>query len=302
MQEIIKSDLRDQKWYGRLVKDCRDIIVEKGFRARMEVIEGYHALGERIETDVDFKKWSNLRGEAIRQLAYDIKLSKETLYSAIQFYNKYPELSYALQSFEEGINISWFKIVNKYLSQPRKEIVPLPEGKWDVLYADPPWEYGDKGGYVAVDLQYPTMNIGELCKMKVRDITADNAVLFLWVTVPILPECFPVVEDWGFKYRSLIVWDKMAYNWGHYWFIQCELLLLCIKGSFPIQNEEMEQNIKAIKRTGVHSEKPEYFRGLIERMYPGGKKIELFARNYHKGWTSWGDEIQIIKEEEGVNI
>ncbi len=276
--EIMINNLRSQVWYERLVDDCKTIIVERGYRARMEVIEGYHALGERIQTDVNFQKYAKGRGEAIKQLAYDIKLSKESLYSAIQFYNKWPVLCDALQTFTEGKEISWFQIVNKYISKPRKEIIPLPEGKWDVLYADPPWEYGDKGGYVAVDLQYPTMSIGELCKMKVRDITADNAVLFLWVTVPILPECFPVVEAWGFKYRSLIVWDKMAYNWGHYWFIQCELLLLCIKGSFPIQNEEMEQNIKAIKRTGVHSEKPEYFRRLIEKMYPGGKKNRTICK------------------------
>lgn len=296
MQEIIKSDLRSQVWYERLVDDCRNIIVERGFRARMEVIEGYHELGERIETDVDFKKWSNLRGEAIRQLAYDIKLSKETLYSAIQFYNKYPELSYALQSFKgEGKNISWFKIVNKYLSEPRKEIVPLPEGKWDVLYVDPPWEYGDKGGYVAVDLQYPTMSIGELCKMKVRDIAADNAILFLWVTSPILPECFPVVEAWGFKYKASFVWDKVQPNWGHYNSVRHEFLLVCIRGVFLPEGENSHDSVVSIKRPGRHSEKPEYFRGLIERMYPNSKKIELFARNYHKGWTSWGDEIQQLE-------
>lgn len=288
----MKSDLRNQVWYERLVDDCRTIIVERGYRARMEIIEGYHELGKRVQTDVNFEKYAKGRGEAIRQLAYDIKLSKESLYSAIQFYNKWPVLCYALQAFTEGKEISWFKIVNKYLSKPRKEIIPLPEGEWDVIYADPPWEYGDKGGYVPVDIQYPTMSIAELCKMKVENITADNAVLFLWVTVLILPECFEVIRAWDFKYRSLIVWDKMAYNWDHYWSIQCELLLLCIKGSFPRENEELERNIKAVKRPGKHSEKPEYFRGLIERMYPNGKKIELFARNHYRGWTFWGDEIQ----------
>lgn len=297
--QYLESDLRSQEWYQNLVDDCKTILVERGFRARMEIIEGYHQLGERIETDIDFKKWAKGRGEAIKKLAYDIKLSKESLYAAIEFYRKYPDVCNALQTFKEGKNISWFQIVNKYLSKPKKEAIVLPEGKWNVIYADPPWEYGDKGGYAAVDLQYSTMSIGELCKMKVENIIADDAVLFLWVTIPILPECFPVVYTWGFKYRSLVVWDKMVHNWGHYWSVQCELLLLCIKGSFPRQNEEFERNIIAVKRPGRHSEKPEYFRELIERMYPSGKKIELFAR-YEKekarelkkrGWRLWGDEL-----------
>ena len=120
------SDIEVEEWYQNLVDDCRTIIVERGFRARMEVIEGYHELGERIETDVNLKKWSNKRGEAIRQLAHDIKLSKESLYSAIQFYNKWPELGNALQSFTEGKEISWFKIVNKYLPETKENETELP--------------------------------------------------------------------------------------------------------------------------------------------------------------------------------
>ena len=121
------SDIEIEEWYQNLVDDCRTIIVERGFRARMEVIEGYHELGERIETDVNFKKWSNKRGEAIRQLAYDIKLSRATVYFAIQFYNKWPELSNALENFKEGKDkISWFRIVNKYLSTPEENKTELP--------------------------------------------------------------------------------------------------------------------------------------------------------------------------------
>jgi len=117
--QYLENDIKKQEWYQNLVDDCQTIIVERGYRARMEIIEGYHELEERIETDVEFKKWSNKRGGAIRQLADDIKVSNATVYFAIQFYIKWPELSNAFESFEEGKNISWFKIVKKYLLKPK---------------------------------------------------------------------------------------------------------------------------------------------------------------------------------------
>ncbi|MBA7521662.1 hypothetical protein ES705_13773 [subsurface metagenome] len=124
--KYLENDIREQEWYQELVDNCKTIIIERGYRARMEVIEGYHELGERIETDVNFKKWSNLRGEAIRQLANDIKIGVRTLYFAIQFHNKWPKLCNAFQSFTEGKEISWFKIVNKYLPEPKGNETELP--------------------------------------------------------------------------------------------------------------------------------------------------------------------------------
>lgn len=311
---IVRGQYQMSNEWNYLVEDCKAIISQRIKNSRMEVILAYAEIGNRIVEDPLYKKFGKGNQKFLSPLFKAIGISGSSGYFAIEFYEKFikkympdsKDVSNALETsmqenfLDEGDNISWFKIVNKYLSEPKKEIMPLPKGQWDVFYADPPWEYGDKGGYVAVDLQYPTMCIKELCNMGVEDIVADNAVLFLWVTVPILPECFPVVEAWGFKYRSLIVWDKVLSNWGHYWSIQCELLLLCIKGSFPRQNEEMEQNIKMIKRPRAHSEKPAYFRDeIIEKMYPHGKKIELFAR-YDKekakeltkrGWVLWGNEI-----------
>jgi len=126
IMQYLENDIKKQEWYQNLVDDCQTILVEKGYRARMEIIEGYHELGERIETDVKFKKWSNKRGGAIRQLADDIKVSNATIYFAIQFYIKWPELSNAFESFTEGKEISWFKIVNKYLPEPKENETELP--------------------------------------------------------------------------------------------------------------------------------------------------------------------------------
>jgi len=177
----------------------------------------------------------------------------------------------------------------------------LPEGIFNVFYADPPWTYGDKlvEGYGMVERHYTPMTIQELCDLDVKDITDKNAVLFLWVTSPLLKECFLVIQAWGFKYSASFVWDKVKHNWGHYNSVRHEFLLICTKGSFPKQNKELEDSVISIERSKEHSEKPEYFRELIERMYSKGKWIELFAR-YHKekrrelekrGWTLWGTQI-----------
>lgn len=74
-------------------------------------------------------------------LAQSLNMSQTTLYYATQFYNRWPELCNAFQSFTGGKEISWFMIVKKYLPKPKKEVITLPEGKWDVFYADPPWNY-----------------------------------------------------------------------------------------------------------------------------------------------------------------
>lgn len=177
----------------------------------------------------------------------------------------------------------------------------LPGGIFNVFHADPPWTYGDKlvEGYGMVERHYTPMTVQELCDLDIKDIADKNAILFLWVTSPLLEECFLVIEAWGFKYSASFVWDKVKHNWGHYNSVRHEFLLICTKGSFPKQNKELEDSVISIERSKEHSEKPEYFRELIERMYPRGKWIELFAR-YHKekrselekrGWTLWGTQI-----------
>lgn len=177
----------------------------------------------------------------------------------------------------------------------------LPEGKYNLFYVDPPWKYGDKliEGYGAAEHHYTSMTTQELCDLDIKSIVADNAVLFLWVTSPILEECFSVINGWGFKYKASFIWDKVKHNWGHYNSVRHEFLLICIKGTFLPQSKELHDSVISIERSKEHSEKPEYFRELIERMYPNGKWIELFARCDKKGkkkleergWSLWGAQV-----------
>jgi N6-adenosine-specific RNA methylase IME4 len=178
---------------------------------------------------------------------------------------------------------------------------PKPQGvvdiyavknKYRVIYADPPWAYGDPRsgqGITGATDHYPTMPLKEICALPVKDITEDNAVLFLWVTSPLLEESFEVIKAWGFKYKSSFVWDKIGHNMGHYNSVRHEFLLICTKGSCTPDNVKLFDSVQSIQKT-EHSRKPEEFREIIDTLYQVGNRIELFARKQAEKWDAWGYE------------
>jgi N6-adenosine-specific RNA methylase IME4 len=179
---------------------------------------------------------------------------------------------------------------------------PLPEGVYRVIYADPPWEYGDKrtndDQSGSAESQYQTMPIDEICAMPVRDMSAADSVLFLWATAPLLVEAVRVVEAWGFTYKAQFVWDKVKGFNGHYNDVRHELLLIATRGSCVPAVESLDPSIVQEKRT-KHSRKPDCFYELIERLYPVGDEthVELFARRSRDGWTAWGNQVDRAKAE-----
>lgn len=166
--------------------------------------------------------------------------------------------------------------------------------KYKVIYADPPWSYNDKqntsklGGAVK---HYSTMSIRELCLMPVRWLACKDAVLFLWVTSPLLESSFELVKAWGFKYKTSFVWDKVAHNMGHYNSVRHELLLVCTRGSCTPEVKKLFDSVQSISRT-KHSKKPDVFREIIDTIYPTGERLELFARERTEGWDVFGNEVE----------
>jgi len=181
---------------------------------------------------------------------------------------------------------------NRLIRKEEVHEVPIIEGKYRVIYADCPWNYGNKlvAGYGAAENHYPTMSIEELCKLPVKELAEDNAVLFFWVTSPLLEECFPVIKSWGFKYKTSFVWDKVKHNMGHYNSVRHELLLICTKGSCLPDSSKLIDSVVEIERSQKHSEKPEEFRNIINTLYTFGAKIELFSRKKVEGWSVWGNQ------------
>ncbi|MCK9519052.1 MAG: MT-A70 family methyltransferase, partial [Dehalococcoidia bacterium] len=84
---------------------------------------------------------------------------------------------------------------------------PVVEGKYRVIYADPPWKYGGSMNetYGTADKHYPTLTLTEICELPIIDLAEDNAVLFLWTTSPMLEDAFKVINTWGFTYKASFI-------------------------------------------------------------------------------------------------
>lgn len=181
------------------------------------------------------------------------------------------------------------------------EIPDLPTGKYRVIYADPPWKYGDEltENYGATRYHYPPQTISELCegigdsgtRMPVEEIAEESAVLFLWVTSPLLEDAFKIIKAWGFKYKASFVWDKIKHNMGHYNSVRHEFLLVCTRGSCLPDVGTLFDSVQAVERSDRHSEKPKLFREIIDQLYPHGNRIELFARSQTEGWEIYGNQL-----------
>lgn len=177
-----------------------------------------------------------------------------------------------------------------------KAAPPLPDKIYSTFLADPPWWYGDSRlklkGATGASAHYESMTIEQLCLLAIKGLAAKNAVLFLWVTSPLLAECWPVIEAWGFKYKASFVWDKQKHNFGHYNSARHEFLLVCTRGSY-VPDPDIAAKIDSVQsiERGKHSEKPEKFYEIIETLYPHGRRLELFARKRRPGWDAWGDQV-----------
>jgi len=178
----------------------------------------------------------------------------------------------------------------------------LPDKKYNVIYADPPWSYKDKrdkhprlcGG---ASVHYPTMALADIKALPVGTIADDNCMLFLWVTFPNLKEGIDTLEAWGFKYKTLgFSWIKTNrksgtpfFGIGYYTKSNCEVCLIGVKGK-PIKVSNSVSSV-VISPRGEHSEKPAEVRDRIVQLCGDVPRIELFARNVTEGWDVWGNEV-----------
>jgi len=228
------------------------------------------------------------------ELAQAVELDK----IAVSLAAKATELPEGKQVKMVGLIEQGVKPKEAYRQVTRPEPVEFETtGKYRVIYADPPWQYGNSGvinndNYGRAERHYPTMSLDELCKLPIKNMAEDNAVLFLWVTSPLLEECFAVIRAWGFKYKTSFVWDKVKHNFGHYNSVRHEFLLICTRGSCTPDSDKKFDSVVTCERTERHSEKPQEFRKIIDTLYPHGRRIELFAREKFEGWDTWGNEVE----------
>lgn len=193
----------------------------------------------------------------------------------------------------------------------QEHTVPFPtvEGGWVTLLADPPWRFTNRTGKVAPEHRrldrYSTMSLGDICAMPVADIVSRNAHLYLWVPNALLPEGLKVMEAWGFRYVSNIVWAKRRKDGGpdgrgvgFYFRNVTELLLFGVRGSLRTLAPARSQVNMIETRKREHSRKPDEQYELIEACSPG-PYLELFARYPQPNWSAWGAESAPNTEPRG---
>lgn len=278
-----------------LTDDQRAVLARKWLRERIK-----HQ-GER--TDLDFRDTVSQKSEHPRkEAANKFATSERKIKYAAQVESIAPELLDDIAAGEITMRDA-LKVVNERKREEKiagivADNAPLSDatGPFNILYVDPPWRYEHvKTESRAIENQYPTMALEDICALKVSDICADDCVLFMWATSPKLHEAMQVLDAWGFSYRTCMVWVKDKIGMGYYVRQQHELLLIAARGELPVPKASDRQSSVVEAPRTEHSAKPEAFYEVIEAMYPEyGKrnKVELFARNARKGWSSWGNQAK----------
>lgn len=173
--------------------------------------------------------------------------------------------------------------------------------KFGTILADPPWQFQNRTGKMAPEhkrlSRYPTMGLDEICDLPVEAVADARSHLYLWVPNALLPEGLKVMEHWGFKYKSNLIWYKVRKDGGpdrrgvgFYFRNVTEILLFGVRGRDvrTLDPGRSQENVIATQKR-EHSRKPDEQYDLIEAC-SWGPRLEMFARGPRKGWTVWGNQ------------
>ena len=169
--------------------------------------------------------------------------------------------------------------------------------KYNIIYADPPWQYKDRKCNGNAEQHYPLMKIEDICNMPVQEIASDNCILFMWVTYPMLQEGMRVMKAWGFKYKTIgFQWVKLNkknrqpfFGLGRWTRGNTECCLIATKG----KPQRISKDVFQLIQTPLegHSKKPDEARDKIVELMGDLPRVELFARQATPGWDVWGNEV-----------
>lgn len=170
-------------------------------------------------------------------------------------------------------------------------------GDYQIIYADPPWKYGDSHTLGGAGKKYDLMSMEELYDLPIQKLCAENCVLFLWVTYPFLQEGLDLIKAWGFTYKTIgFQWIKTTKNGKLFWGCgnwtraNSEPCLIGVKGKPKALMHNIHQVI--MEPITKHSEKPAIVRDKIVQLCGDVPRIELFARKPSRGWDVWGNEVE----------
>ena len=177
--------------------------------------------------------------------------------------------------------------------------------KYNIIYADPPWEYKQSGSKKnsrgMAKQHYDTMPTDEICRLPIKEIKTDNAICFMWATFPNIDQALKVMQEWGFIYKTAaFVWVKKNkktnsnfWGMGAYTRANAEVCLIGISKNTKAKQSVKSNAVHQIVESPIeqHSKKPNEVRERIVQLCGDVPRIELFARQYADGWDCWGNEV-----------
>ena len=127
----------------------------------------------------------------------------------------------------------------------------------------------------------------------VNTVAQEKCHLYLWATNNYLQDAFRIINKWGFTYITMITWLKDRKGLGQYYRGKTEHCLFARKGVLPyrtVKGKRAQGVTGFVEARTKHSRKPVTMREMIE-LVSYAPRLELFAREQHKGWDVWGDEV-----------
>ena len=280
-------------WYDNLINEIK-LLEGTG------IVATKHAIGKRIIEDFEKFGKPEYGEKRIENIAKDCQIGKSDIFKCIQFARKYPNL----EKCNAVTQLPWREIVNKYLPEHKeKPIIPyFPDKKYGIIYADPAWKYYE-GGYKNQEQHYDTLEIKYIIdfidenEKPVSELAAENCILFIWTTSPMLPFMPELIKNWGFKYSTVgFVWVKSLKNGTGFFFgngnwtrANTEFCLIATNGKIERLDASISQIIYEPK--SEHSKKPDCVRDKIIQLVGDLPRIELFARDKINGWDNWGNKL-----------
>lgn len=186
--------------------------------------------------------------------------------------------------------------------EAQKDLRDFLEGqRFSTVMADPPWRFTNRTGKVAPEhkrlARYQTLELADICALPVADHLEDTAHCYLWVPNALLPDGLQVLSEWGFQYKSNIVWHKVRKDGGSdgrgvgfYFRNVTEILLFGVRGknARTLQPGRRQVNLFGTRKR-EHSRKPDEQYDIIESC-SWGPYLELFGRGKRENWTVWGNQ------------
>jgi len=181
-----------------------------------------------------------------------------------------------------------YREIKRRQDAERVATTQLPEGQYRTIVIDPPWDWSDEGDVSQMGRSkptYATMPIDEVAALPIPDLAADDCHLYLWITNRSLPKGFKLINDWGFRYITMLTWCKPSIGIGNYFRNNTEHILFAVKGAQRLLRFDVGTWFAA-PRGKEHSAKPPMAYEIIESCSPE-PRIDMFARESHAGFISW---------------